>query len=245
MAVEPMDVDSLMPSSSQGPRSALDDSNATKLETELVRYLLFKQCERIPIKRSDIVKDVFLNNRKSFDQVMQKAQRDLRNIYGMEVVTIPRDRTDASSTNERSKGSADKRYVLRNTLELDKQSIISNPHQVEDYGLLTIILAIIFMTGGTVKEVDLLERLQTIVGCDRRRHHNLFGDISKKFDQFVKEMYLNRHKELINSEYVSDYSWGERSEVEVNKLEVLQFVSELMHVPVESWTSQYQQATEQ
>ncbi|EDV23611.1 Non-structural maintenance of chromosomes element 3-like protein [Trichoplax sp. H2] len=247
MADEPMDVDdSNTPTSSQGMAIQSQNSNAdlSTLSTELVRYFLFKQCNRTPIKRSDILKDVLFDYKKYFDKVMTLAKDELLKVFGVEVVAISRDQGD-ESIKEKTKTSAENRYFLRNTLPTENQNIINSTDHIEEYGLLTIILAIIFMIGGTMKETDLVDKLQALLEFDKRKPHYVFGDISKKIDQFVKTMYLHRTKELVNGEFIIEYSWGQRSRVEVDKMEILRLVSDLMDIPVESLTSQYQEAMQQ
>ncbi|KAI8594488.1 MAGE family-domain-containing protein, partial [Dissophora ornata] len=201
---------------------ALEDLE--RLVKDVVRLAIFTSHSDQPLKRDDI--KIILNDYpRMYDQVLQKAQERLRDVFGMEMVEL--------TTRNRSGQSSDKgnkSYILRNILpmELLASSVVDWELELEDMGLLMVILSLIMVREGAIYESALLSHLRRLSLLE---DSSPFGDIQKKLDVMIKKRYLEKYKlehmDESGEKAEMEYRWGARARVEVPAENVVQFIQEV------------------
>ena len=90
-----------------------------------------------------------------------------------------------------------------------------------------------------------LEKLN--IYCEGNPTHEFFGQVKRKvFTEFVEQLYLQLRKAPGTDK--NCVSWGQRAEVEVSKMKILEFVCQLGYlnkVRPENFVSQYQKISKQ
>ncbi|XP_046725514.1 necdin-like 2 isoform X2 [Silurus meridionalis] len=195
---------------------------------EVVQFILIKDQRKIPIRRTDIVKHVMKEYRSLYLDIMKRADRTFEQVFGLKLVEID---------------SKNHIYILTNRLEQSLEEPISMCPANPKTGLLFVILGIIFMKGGSVKETlvwNTLKKLRVDVG----ERHEDFGDVKKTIsEEFVRQKYLEYVRIPHTEPLEFEFRWGQRAESEVSKLKMLQFIAELHDQEPQSWTQQYREAT--
>ncbi|XP_051159026.1 melanoma-associated antigen D2-like [Leptopilina boulardi] len=208
--------------STQRTQTVLPDDELNRLMGHVVRYILVTDRSRHPILRQNIQKNV-LNNSKHYRTVMDFARRTFRKVFGYNLVEIDNGK-----------------YILINEIS-NNDYHVTFPMEKNQMVLLFICLSHIFMNDTVSTEDNLFNFLRklAIVDGDNFRH-NYFGDINQLITvDFIKQRYLTRSKVENSEPEKFQYEWGSRAEHELDKLEVLQFVSRIYrNKPVEEWTSQ-------
>ncbi|KAF4077806.1 hypothetical protein AMELA_G00192310 [Ameiurus melas] len=195
---------------------------------EVVQFILIKDQKKIPIRRADIVKHVIKEYRSLYQDIIKRVDRTFEQVFGLKLVEID---------------SKNHIYILTNKLEQSREEPISMCPANPKTGLLFVILGVIFMKGGSVKETlvwNTLKKLRVDVG----EKHEEFGDVKKIItDEFVRQKYLEYVRIPHTEPLEYEFRWGQRAESEVSKLKVLQFIAELHDQEPQSWTQQYREAT--
>lgn len=126
--------------------------------------------------------------------------------------------------------------------EPEKRHLTLSPKEQEETGLLTVILAVIYMKNGVIKHDDLFKFLKDLKIWDDDREMEPFGKVKNLIDDWVKkQQYLAMCKEDTNEDNPTvTYTWGQRATVEVKKSEILKFVSEIYGKSPEEFTEQYE-----
>ncbi|KAF9376004.1 Melanoma-associated antigen D2, partial [Podila verticillata] len=116
---------------------------------DVVRLAVFTSHSDSSLKREDIKNVVGGVTSKMFDAIFQKAQERLRDVFGMELVELT---TKGRSGNNAEKGS--KAYILRNILpvELISSGVVDWEDELEDMGLLMVVLSLIMVRQGAIYE---------------------------------------------------------------------------------------------
>ncbi|ODN97304.1 hypothetical protein L198_03867 [Cryptococcus wingfieldii CBS 7118] len=70
------------------PSGALSNKDIESRAGMLVRFALFQEYRRVPIRRADAAKEVVPNNKRSFKAVLVRAQEILRETFGCEMVEL-------------------------------------------------------------------------------------------------------------------------------------------------------------
>ena len=102
--------------STQSGAGALTPSEIDKKAKDVIKYLLLMDVKKAPIKRIDINKNVIKEGSRHFNAVMEKAKRELKAVFGLDLVEIDK---------------KNKVYVL--VTELDKEA--RKMHQLADRDL--------------------------------------------------------------------------------------------------------------
>lgn len=222
---EEIEVDCTQGGKSQKSQKDLSKDELNRKVSELVRYLLFMDRKKYPIKRGDITKHVLKEHSKAFSQVFDHAKKTLQKVFGIEVEEIEVGK---------SKG-----YILVTGDKGEGQDkLIDWGDDLPKMGLLMVVLSLIFMSDHVLTESLLWHTLKKL-GLEPKVEHEVFGDPDKLISQeFVRQCYLDRKKVVGGDEAAYEYRWGSRAEKELSKRQVLQFVSELYDTEMESWTSQ-------
>ncbi|XP_033485440.1 necdin-like 2 isoform X2 [Epinephelus lanceolatus] len=196
------------PSTTQVQRGLekLTPAQVDQKTAEVVQFFLVRDQKKIPVRRADLVKHVVKEYRNIYPEIMKRASRTFDQVFGLKMVEI-----DAKNH----------MYILINKLEtVEGASPIKSPTNPK-MGLLFVILSVIFMKGGVVRE-------------------NLIWNTLKKLrvDPGYLEYGRIPHTEPVEHEF----RWGQRAEVEVSKAKILEFMGELHEQDPQSWSQQYREA---
>ncbi|KAG0224833.1 hypothetical protein BGX31_007828, partial [Mortierella sp. GBA43] len=130
-----------------------------RLVKDVVRLAIFTAHSDHALKRDDI-REVLSEHSRQFDSVFQKAQERLRDVFGMELVEL----TSKGRTGQTAEKGT-KSYVLRNTLP---QALVSGglidygEEELEDMGLLMVVLSLIMVRQGAIYESSLIPHLRRL-----------------------------------------------------------------------------------
>lgn len=217
------------PSTSQVQRGLekLTNSQVDQTTAEVIQYILVKDQKKIPVRRADLVKNVIKEYKNVYPEIMKRAVHMLDQVFGLKLVEID---------------TKNHLYVLINKLEPSEEAAPVNAPSNPKKGLLFVILSLIFMKRGVVKESVIWNTLKKL-RVDPGEKHEEFGDVKKLVtDEFVRQRYLEYvripHTEPIEYEF----RWGQRAEVEVSKAKILEFMGELHEQDPQTWSQQYREA---
>ncbi|XP_035500213.1 necdin-like 2 isoform X1 [Scophthalmus maximus] len=217
------------PSTSQVQKGLekLTPAQVDQKTAEVVQYFLVKDQKKLPIRRADIVKHVVKEYRNIYPEIMKRVTRTFDQVFGLKLVEID---------------TKNHVYILINKLEtVEGPSSITSPTNPK-MGLLFVILSVIFMKGGVVRETLIWNTLKKL-RVDPGEKHEDFGDVKKLVtDEFVRQRYLEfvriPHTEPVEHEF----HWGQRADVEVSKAKILEFMGQLHEQDPQSWSQQYREA---
>nr|XP_046252378.1 necdin-like 2 isoform X2 [Scatophagus argus]XP_046252379.1 necdin-like 2 isoform X2 [Scatophagus argus] len=217
------------PSTSQVQRGLekLTPAQVDQKTAEVVQFFLVKDQKKIPVRRADLVKHVVKEYRNIYPEILKRAARTFDQVFGLKLVEI-----DAKNHT----------YILINKLEAAERASPINSPTNPKMGLLFVILSVIFMKGGVVRENLIWSTLKKL-RVDPGERHEEFGDVKRVVtDEFVRQRYLEYvripHTEPIEHEF----RWGQRAEVEVSKAKILEFMGQLHEQDPQSWSQQYREA---
>ncbi|KAG9335118.1 hypothetical protein JZ751_005681 [Albula glossodonta] len=226
----PEDFSFTQPSSSQVQRGLerLTPAQVDRKMAEVVQFILIKDQKKVPIKRADIVRHVVKEYRNIYPEIMKRVTRTFEQVFGLNLVEID---------------TKNHVYILINKLEPASGELASMSPGDHRTGLLFVILSIIFMKGGVVKESVVWNTLKKLRVEPGEKHED-FGDVKKLVtEEFVRQKNLEYVRIPHTDPVEYEFRWGLRAETEVSKLKMLQFVSELHDQEPQSWTQQYKEAT--
>ncbi|XP_045069752.1 necdin-like 2 isoform X1 [Coregonus clupeaformis] len=195
---------------------------------EVVQFIFVKDQKKIPIRRADIVKHVVKDYRNIYPEIIKRVGRVFETVFGLKLVEID---------------SKNHIYILINKLEqLEGEPLNMSPSNPKT-GLLFVILSIVFMKGGVVKESMVWNTLKKL-RVDPGERHEIFGDVKKVVtDEFVRQRYLEYVRIPHTEPLEFEFRWGQRADMEVSKVKVLEFIGQLHGQDPQSWTQQYREAT--
>ncbi|KAM4563732.1 necdin-like 2 [Odontesthes bonariensis] len=217
------------PSTSQVQRG-LEKLTAAQVDqktAEVVQYFLVKDQKKIPVRRADLVKHVVKEYRNIYPEIIKRAARTFDQVFGLKLIEID---------------SRSHMYILVNNLATaDRISPIecnANPKM----GLLFVLLSVIFMKGGVVRENLIWNTLKKL-RVDPGEKHEEFGDVRRVVtDEFVRQRYLE-YVRIPHTEPVEfEFRWGQRADMEVSKAKILEFMGQLHEQEPQSWSQQYREA---
>ncbi|XP_059189754.1 necdin-like 2 isoform X2 [Centropristis striata] len=218
------------PSTSQVQRGLekLSSAQVDQKTAEVVQYFLVRDQKKIPVRRADLVKQVVQKEyRNIYPEIMKRAARTFDEVFGLKMVEI-----DAKNH----------MYILINKLEtVEGESPINSPTNPK-MGLLFVILSLIFMKGGTVRENLIWNTLKKL-RVDPGEKHDEFGDVKRVVtDEFVRQRYLEYVKIPHTEPVEYEFRWGQRADVEVSKAKILEFMGQLHDQDPQGWSQQYREA---
>ncbi|XP_012327167.1 melanoma-associated antigen D2 [Aotus nancymaae] len=196
---------------------------------DLVKYLLAKDQTKIPIKRSDMLKDIIKEYTDVYPEIIERAGYSLEKVFGIQLKEIDKN---------------DHLYILLSTLEPTDAGILGTTKDSPKLGLLMVLLSIIFMNGNRSSEAVIWEVLRKL-GLRPGIHHSLFGDVKKLItDEFVKQKYLDYARVPNSNPPEYEFYWGLRSYYETSKMKVLKFACKVQKKDPKEWAAQYREAME-
>lgn len=179
-----------------GSVGKITDEDREKLVSNFVRYCLFQDSIKMPIKQAEIgkavIKDYATKGRGLVQFVVAEGKRRLADTFGMELVELPK---SVILDEEGFKGSGS--YVLRPQprvsalLSAIPSSTIASTDQ---FGLLCCMLAVIDMHDRTSAPEDEFYNALESLDLHKGVAHNRFGDWEGHFRTFCKQQYLVREK---------------------------------------------------
>ncbi|KAM9855350.1 necdin-like 2 [Aulostomus maculatus] len=221
---EDEDITFTQPSTSQVLRGLEKFSSAQVAQktAEVVQYFLVKDQKKIPTRRADLVKHILKEYKNIYPEVMKKAAHTFDQVFGLKLVEI-----DAKNH----------LYILINKLEAAPSNLT-----VPKTGLLFVILSVIFMKGGVIRE-NLIWNMLKKLRVDPGENHKELGDVKKVItDEFVRQRYLE-YVRIPHTEPVEhEFRWGQRSNMEVSKAQILEFMGQLHGQDPQGWSQQYREA---
>ncbi|XP_037539980.1 necdin-like 2 [Nematolebias whitei] len=187
-----------------------------------------KDQKKIPVRRADLVKYVVKDYRTIYPEIIKRAAQTFEQVFGLKLVEIdPKLHI----------------YILVNNLEVatSRASPVKCPVNPK-MSLLFVVLSVIFMKGGIVKENLIWNTLRKL-RVDSGQKHEEFGDVKKVVtDEFVRQKYLEYLRVPHTEPIEYEFRWGPRADVEVSKAKILEFMGELHEQDPRSWTQQYREA---
>ncbi|MED6289958.1 hypothetical protein CHARACLAT_008219 [Characodon lateralis] len=227
---EDEDATFIQPSTSQVQRGLekLTPAQVDQKTAEVVQYILVKDQKKIPVRRADLVKHVVKDYRTIYPEVIKRATRIFEQVFGLKLVEIdPKNHM----------------YILVNNLDnpVPRASPVECPSNPK-MGLLFVILSVIFMKGGVVRE-NLIWNILKKLRVDPGQKHEEFGDVRKTVtDEFVRQRYLE-YVRIPHTEPVEyEFRWGQRADMEVSKAQILVFMGQIHEQDPRSWSQQYREA---
>uniref|UniRef100_A0A3Q2CK94 Necdin-like 2 n=1 Tax=Cyprinodon variegatus TaxID=28743 RepID=A0A3Q2CK94_CYPVA len=219
---EDEDVTFTQPSSSQVQRGLekLTPAQVDQKTAEVVQYILVKDQKKIPVRRAELVKNIVKDYRTVYPEIIKRAKRIFEQVFGLKLVEID-----------------PKNHILNKNV-LSVHRCPSNPKT----GLLFVILSVIFMKGGIVRENQIWNTLKKL-RVDPGQRHEEFGDVRKVVtEEFVRQRYLE-YTRIPHTEPIEyEFRWGHRADMEVSKAQILEFMGQLHEQDPRSWSQQYREA---
>ncbi|XP_061423094.1 non-structural maintenance of chromosomes element 3 homolog [Lethenteron reissneri] len=213
--------------SSQCAEQNISQKQLEQKVSEVIQYILTVDQKKIPIKKSDISKNVLKDHRSLINTVMKMVIKKLNEVFGMDLVEID---------------SKLHSFILVNNIPNSGEALADSAN--EKLGLLMLLLSIIFMKGGVLKCAKLWYVLKKF-GIDQSTHHIVFGDVKKLImEEFVRQKYLKCSRVLHTDVPEFEFRWGARAECEVTKMKVLEFTAKMYRNAPTDWASQYKEAVE-
>lgn len=194
---------------------------------EVIQYILVKDQKKIPVRRADLVKNVIRDYRNVYPEIMKRVGQTLDQVFGLKLVEID---------------TKNHLYIVINKLEpCEAAAPVSAPSKPKT-GLLFIILSLIFMKRGAVKESLIWNTLKKL-RVDPGEKHEEFGDVKKLVtDEFVRQRYLEYVRVPHTEPVEYEFRWGQRAEAEVSKAKILEFMGQLHEQDPQTWSQQYREA---
>ncbi|TNN35654.1 Non-structural maintenance of chromosomes element 3 [Liparis tanakae] len=149
------------PSSTQVQKGMekLTPAQVDQKTAEVVQYFLVKDQKKIPVRRAELVKHVVKEYRNIYPEIMKRAARTFDQVFGLKMIEI-----DAKNH----------MYILINKLEPGEGPPTLRSPTNTKMGLLFVILSVVFMKGGVVRESE--------------EKHEEFGDVKRLVtDEFVRQ----------------------------------------------------------
>uniref|UniRef100_A0A9L0TQB7 MAGE domain-containing protein n=1 Tax=Equus caballus TaxID=9796 RepID=A0A9L0TQB7_HORSE len=200
----------------------------TKKANKLVKYLMIKDYKKIPIKRSDMLKDVIREYDEHFPEIIERATYTLEKKFGIHLKEIDKE---------------EHLYILVCTRDSSAR-LLGKTKDTPRLSLLLVILGVIFMNGNRASEAVLWEALRKM-GLRPGVRHPFLGDLRKLItDDFVKQKYLE-YKKIPNSsppEY--EFLWGLRARHETSKMRVLRFIAQNQNRDPREWKAHFLEAVD-
>ncbi|XP_059993075.1 melanoma-associated antigen D4 isoform X2 [Lagenorhynchus albirostris] len=237
----------------------LPPRNVTLLQeraNKLVKYLMIKDYKKIPIKRSDMLKDVIREYDEHFPEIIERATYTLEKKFGIHLKEIDKE---------------EHLYILVCTRDSSAR-LLGKTKDTPRLSLLLVILGVIFMNGNRASEGEWLDlqlggcppsHLRVLNSCTSSPlaavlwealrkmglrpgvRHPFLGDLRKLItEDFVKQKYLE-YKKIPNSsppEY--EFLWGLRARHETSKMRVLRFIAQYQNRDPREWRAHFLEAVD-
>ncbi|XP_025844915.1 melanoma-associated antigen D4 [Vulpes vulpes] len=195
---------------------------------KLVKYLMIKDYKKIPIKRSDMMKDVIREYDEHFPEIIERATYTLEKKFGIHLKEIDKE---------------EHLYILVCTRDSSAR-LLGKTKDTPRLSLLLVILGVIFMNGNRASEAVLWEALRKM-GLRPGVRHPFLGDLKKLItEDFVKQKYLEYKKVPNSSPPEYEFLWGLRARHETSKMRVLRFIAQNQNRDPREWKAHFLEAVD-
>ncbi|XP_075528807.1 necdin, MAGE family member [Dermacentor variabilis] len=208
--------------------TSISAEDLERLVNDTVYYLLISDQHKEAIKRKDIQKHVLNNSGKVMRTVLASAKEKLQDVFGFELVELD-DKQGSVILVRKVDLSEFSQFLKRSDKDLARQ------------GLITLVLALILMNDGVIREDSLWKMLKPY-SLDPNLLDSAFGDVRKLIClELVKQAYLEQSVVLGSDPPLNQYRWGVRAKKEFSKRSVLEIVCKVMGQGTrpEHWASVY------
>lgn len=216
-------------SSASGHDEPTGQNQEQTLIKKLVRLALATEYSRTPLRRSDIstklFKDSYLPSR-SFRTIFDGAQKILKDTFGMELFELPsKEKTNLKdrrlqATQAKTTNSSTKSWILISTLPPGYKTspTVMQPTKAPDVGteagytaLYTLVISLIYLNNNSLPEQKLSRYLRRL-NADT---NTPFGMLDKVLQRMQKEGYIDKRRDTVMGEEVTEWFVGPRGKVEV------------------------------
>lgn len=220
---------------SPGSQEVFNAEDRKKFIKDGIFYIITQESKRPMFKKADIFRAIGWSGREKNiqEEIWKQIRFDLKDVFGYDL-----------------KESQDKKgFFLVNVYSEHSQPELRHLKVPEDEqantALLTVVLSVIYMNNGSMKQDALFNFLKELkVHDEDKREASHFGNVKNLIenDWGKKQHYIQVDKDP-NADVdhpTNIYSWGERAHVEVNKSDILKFVAETYEKEVKEFTEQYE-----
>eukprot|EP00741_Cyanophora_paradoxa_P004018 tig00000754_g3904.t1 len=211
-----------------GQRMPAEDRKA--MAADLVRLLLAKDVQKLPVKRDDIknlvVKDY--KDRRVVPEIIAEAKRMLAETFAFEILEVERaSRGRKPKQESKAPTQQNKLLILRSLIPVDPRASVAGNEADGRHALLISIASLVYLSkgpDGSVKEGDLWDYLHGLGFTEGETfvpNGPSFRDIVDK--DFTKQMYVDRYRD--GEEQL--YALGPRLRAELSDRDVLEAMLEL------------------
>jgi len=226
----------------QGGSVELNEEDRKKLVKDALFHVITQEAKRPVIKRPDVFKAIGLTGRTKElqDSIWNRTIKDLKDVFGYQMKEL-----------DDKKG-----FILVNLFEdschQEMRHIIYDDKDKTHIGLLIVVLSVIYMNNGVVKEETLfgfLKKLNLFDDNDPKKEFEPFGNVKNLIDKewCNKQHYIQLEKDELAASSSGDpdqnqykYRWGERAFAEVKKSDVLKFVASVYEKKPNEFTEEYE-----
>ncbi|XP_066213108.1 melanoma-associated antigen D4-like [Saccopteryx leptura] len=195
---------------------------------KLVKYLMIKDYKKIPIKRSDMLRDVIREYDEHFPEIIERATYTLEKKFGIHLKEIDKE---------------EHLYILVCTRDSTAR-LLGKTKDTPRLSLLLVILGVIFMNGNRASEAVVWEALRKM-GLRPGVRHPFLGDLRRLItDDFVKQKYLEYRKIPNSSPPEYEFLWGLRACHETSKMRVLRFIAQNQNRDPRDWKAHFLEAVD-
>ncbi|GAB6033519.1 Melanoma antigen_ [Chamberlinius hualienensis] len=213
-------------------KSGLSANQIQSYTSDMVAYILANGSKNKTLRKENMVKHVIKDVPRAFAEIIEPSKIQLQKVFGLDLVEIPNHKNQ---------------YILINQYTINNPALNNNLSDYEHsvYGLLMLILSIIFMNGNHITESELWQALNKL-GLEDAVPHGVFGNVQHLINKdLVKQLYLTYETVPNTQPQIFEYKWGPRATAELNKLDVLEFASSIYNIDSDQFPEQYKEATKQ
>uniref|UniRef100_G3TT15 MAGE domain-containing protein n=1 Tax=Loxodonta africana TaxID=9785 RepID=G3TT15_LOXAF len=184
---------------------------------KLVKYLMIKDYKKIPIKRSDMLKDVIREYDEHFPEIIERATYTLEKKFGIHLKEIDKE---------------EHLYILVCTQDSSARLL----GKTKDTPRLSLVLVIL----GLKASISEAKTLGVSLGVEKSPSRRLEAKIS-----FPLSLRYLEYKKIPNSsppEY--EFLWGLRARHETSKMRVLRFIAQNQNRDPREWKAHFLEAVD-
>ena len=196
----------------------------------MVRYLMMSSINSIPVRKKELSDKVLgsgSEHSRSFPVILEKANLQLTEVFGMKVEEVLNGKTVC--------------YVLVNCLPVEKvdATVVWSDAEKSNMGLLFVLLSILMLRAGDHVTEEQLWNILEKMDIRQESRHPTFGDVKTLISGYVEKMYLKRERLAVGEVAKVIYKWGPRAMCEVDRKAMLAMVAELHESDPGLWERQY------
>ncbi|XP_063972944.1 melanoma-associated antigen B16 [Diachasmimorpha longicaudata] len=216
------DIDRILRYESRRRGRDLPEYEEKQVVETLLEYLVSAAKSKRSIKHTDIKCYVIPDHAKYYTNLMMKTKAILHQVFGYKLV-----------------GVGGQKWIIMNIHR--REEITLEGEDVPAQTLLLLVLSHIRTSGGSCKEVSLINFLATFnIWRDHGSVHPYFGSVEELVRKtFVEHFYLLRSKAGEINKETYEYAWGPRAIAEFEPETLMKFVKTVIsNLPATNWTPQ-------